>query len=197
MKTITKEITNEIIINKSKFITIILPIININEIDEQLINIKNKYSNATHYCYAYIINSKEKCSDDGEPGGTAGMPILNVLKNNDLTNILCVVVRYFGGIKLGAGGLVRAYSTSTSEVLNKCTFGTLTQGFNIIIEFDYDNIKNIDYILKNIDIKKSFDKKITYTFQIEENKYQEIENNLKLYLMLIKKEKTIIIKDDN
>ena len=108
MKSIQKEITSEIIINKSRFITILTNINDIDKVKEKLEEIKKKYKDATHYCYAYIINNHEKCSDNGEPSGTAGMPILNVLKQNDLTNILCVVIRYFGGIKLGAGGLIRA-----------------------------------------------------------------------------------------
>ena len=112
MKTVKKEVTNEIIINKSKFITIIIPLTTIEQIDDILKNIKNKYKDATHYCYGYVINGKEKMSDDGEPSGTAGMPILNVIKKHDLTNVICIVVRYFGGIKLGAGGLTRAYSNS-------------------------------------------------------------------------------------
>ena len=119
MKSIKEEVINEIIINKSKFITVLTNINDINKIKEKLEDIKKTYKDATHYCYAYIINNHEKCSDNGEPSGTAGMPILNVLKQNNLTNILCVVIRYFGGIKLGAGGLIRAYSTSASEALNK------------------------------------------------------------------------------
>ena len=125
MKSIKEEITNEIIINKSRFITVLTNINDIDKVKEKLENIKKTYKDATHYCFAYIINNHEKCSDDGEPSGTAGMPILNVLKQNNLTNILCVVIRYFGGIKLGAGGLIRAYSTSASEALNKSSMAVL------------------------------------------------------------------------
>ena len=81
-------------------------------------SIKNKYKDATLHCYAYIIDNIKRFSDDNEPGGTAGMPILNVLENNDLNHILCIVVRYFGGIKLGANGLVRAYSGSCNEAID-------------------------------------------------------------------------------
>ena len=128
MKSIQTEITSEIIINKSRFITILTNINDIDKVKEKLEEIKKKYKDATHYCYAYIINNHEKCSDNGEPSGTAGMPILNVLKQNDLTNILCVVIRYFGGIKLGAGGLIRAYSTSASEALNKAIITNIVNG---------------------------------------------------------------------
>ncbi len=192
MKSIKKEITNEIIINKSRFITVLTNINDINNVKEKLENIKKEYKDATHYCYAYIINNHEKCSDNGEPSGTAGMPILNVLKQNNLTNILCVVIRYFGGIKLGAGGLIRAYSNSVSEALNKTTITNLVNGYNITIEFPYENIKQINYLLKNIDIKKSYKTNIIYNFSIDENKLKEIENKL-LNLCQIKTKKQIII----
>ena len=192
MKSIQKEITSEIIINKSKFITILTNINDIDKVKEKLEEIKKKYKDATHYCYAYIINNHEKCSDNGEPSGTAGMPILNVLKQNDLTNILCIVIRYFGGIKLGAGGLIRAYSTSASEALNKAIITNLVNGYNITIEFSYDNLKQIDYLLKNIDIKKDYQTNITYNFNITETKFNQIENELtKLSKIKLKKQITL------
>lgn len=178
MKSIKENITNEIVINKSRFITTLIKINNIDEIKSTLENIQKTYKDATHYCYAYIINNKEKCSDNGEPSGTAGLPILNVLKQNNLTNILCIVIRYFGGIKLGAGGLIRAYSTSTSEALNKTKIVNLINGYNLTIEFPYENLKQINYLLKNIDIKKDYQTNITYNFNIEENKFKQIENEL-------------------
>ena len=188
MKSIQKEITNEIIINKSKFITILTNINDIDKVKEKLENIKKTYKDATHYCFAYIINNHEKCSDNGEPSGTAGMPILNVLKQNNLTNILCVVIRYFGGIKLGAGGLIRAYSSSASEALNKANIVNLVKGYKIIIEFSYDNIKQIDYLLKNIQIKKDYSNNITYTFKIKEEKLNKIENELSKFSKIKLKE---------
>ena len=192
MKSIKEEVINEIIINKSKFITVLTNINDINKIKEKLEDIKKTYKDATHYCYAYIINNHEKCSDNGEPNGTAGMPILNVLKQNNLTNILCVVIRYFGGIKLGAGGLIRAYSTSASEALNKASITNLVNGYNITIEFPYDNLKQIDYLLKNIDIKKTYQTNITYTFNIEKEKFNQIENELtKLSKIKLKKQITL------
>ena len=192
MKSIQKEITSEIIINKSKFITILTNINDIDKVKEKLEEIKKQYKDATHYCYAYIINNHEKCSDNGEPSGTAGMPILNVLKQNDLTNILCVVIRYFGGIKLGAGGLIRAYSTSASVALNKATITNIVNGYNITIEFSYNNLKQIDYLLKNIDIKKDYQTNITYNFNITETKFNQIENELtKLSKIKLKKQITL------
>ena len=192
MKSIQKEITSEIIINKSRFITILTNINDIDKVKEKLEEIKKQYKDATHYCYAYIINNHEKCSDNGEPSGTAGMPILNVLKQNDLTNILCIVIRYFGGIKLGAGGLIRAYSTSASVALNKATITNIVNGYNITIEFSYNNLKQIDYLLKNIDIKKDYQTNITYNFNITETKFNQIENELtKLSKIKLKKQITL------
>lgn len=192
MKTVKENIENEIIINKSRFITLLIKINNLDEIEKNLKEIKKKYKDATHYCYAYIIGNKEKCSDNGEPSGTAGMPILNVLKQNDLTNILCVVIRYFGGIKLGAGGLIRAYSTSASEALNKTNIVNLIKGYKIVIEFNYDNIKQINYLLKDIQIKKEYGNTITYTFYIKENSLNKIENELsKISKIKLKKEITL------
>ena len=192
MKTVKENIENEIIINKSRFITLLIKINNPDEIEKNLKEIKKKYKDATHYCYAYIIGNKEKCSDNGEPSGTAGMPILNVLKQNDLTNILCVVIRYFGGIKLGAGGLIRAYSTSASKALNKTNIVNLIKGYKIVIEFNYDNIKQINYLLKDIQIKKEYGNTITYTFNIKEDSLNKIENELsKSSKIKLKKEITL------
>ena len=192
MKSIKQETINEFIINKSKFITIITPISDIKEIKDKIHTAKQKYKDATHYCYAYIIDGHEKCSDNGEPSGTAGLPILNVLKQNNLTNILCVVIRYFGGIKLGAGGLIRAYSTSASKALNKAKIVTLTKGYNLTIEFPYNHLKQINYLLKNYSIKKEFKDNIIYTFNIEANQFKQIENELtKLSQIKIKRPITL------
>ena len=133
MFSIENNLDNTIIIKKSKFITKLYKINNINEINNILYNLKKEYKDATHVCYAYILNEIEKCSDDGEPNKTAGLPILNVLKKNQLNYILAVVIRYFGGIKLGAGGLVRAYSNSIVESLNLAKKRIISKGLNITI----------------------------------------------------------------
>ena len=179
MKTISKNIENEIIINKSRFICKLVKVYSEEDVMNALNNVKEEYKDATHYCYSYIINNTERFNDDGEPGGTAGMPILNVLKQNELNYVLCIVIRYFGGIKLGAGGLVRAYTKSASECLNNSTLKELKIGFSIKILFDYDKVKLIDYTLNNIDIKdKTFEDKITYTFDISNENYDKIKEIL-------------------
>jgi len=178
MKTILNNNMNEIIIKNSKFITLLYKINNVNDVDNILNKVKFEYKDATHYCYSYIIDNIYKSSDDGEPGGTAGMPILGVLKNNDLNYVLAIVVRYFGGIKLGAGGLVRAYTKSVTETLKNSKIVTLNDGYNLIIEFDYDRLKEIDYILRDSIINnKIFDNKIKYDIDITKDTYNKLVNN--------------------
>lgn len=121
--TIKAPCERELIIKKSRFIGQLYPVGSFDEAQEKLNEVKKKYWNATHNCSALIIGTDgeyTRCSDDGEPQGTAGVPMLEALKNTELTNILCVVTRYFGGILLGAGGLVRAYGKSVTEVANAC-----------------------------------------------------------------------------
>ena len=175
MKTVNNNI-NEIIINKSKFITYTYHIDNVDEVSIKLDELKKEYKDATHICYAYIINSQEKCADDGEPSGTAGMPILNILQKEQLQNVLCVVIRYFGGIKLGAGGLVRAYARACKESL---LIKELTKGYEIKVLFNYDEVKKIDYLLKNSSIlSKTYDIKTCYIFKISEDDYNLIKDDL-------------------
>ena len=167
MKSIKNDVNNTYIINKSKFICYLYKVDNLDEVNNYLEEIKNMYKDATHHCFAYIVDNIKRFSDDNEPGGTAGMPILNVLESNELNHILCIVVRYFGGIKLGAGGLVRAYTKSVTETLNNTEIKELIKGFKITIEFDYNDTKIIDNLLKECEIiDKSFDDKITYTFDV-------------------------------
>ena len=177
---IENNVTNILEIKKSKFITLLINIENIDEVDNYLNNIKNEYKDATHYCYAYIINNKEKANDDGEPSGTAGIPILTVLKRNNLNNILCVVIRYFGGIKLGAGGLLRAYSNSVSEALKQTNIIPYEKNIKIKIVFKYDNLNTINSLLLNGNITyKEFDLNITYEVILTETEYNNIIDNLK------------------
>lgn len=167
MKTIKNNIQNEIIIKNSRFICYLYKIKDINEANSLLNNIKEEHKDATHHCYAYILDNIQKSSDDGEPGGTAGIPILKVLEKNNLSNILAIVVRYFGGIKLGAGGLVRAYTKSVTNTLSEDNIISLIKGYNLDIEFNYDLVKEIDYLLKNITInKKEYNTTIKYNIDI-------------------------------
>jgi len=178
MYSISNNIENEIIIKKSKFITKLYKINNMDEVNNILNKLKQEYKDATHICYGYIIDSHEKCFDDGEPSGTAGLPILNILKKNNLNFILAVVIRYFGGIKLGAGGLIRAYSNSISDTLKLVKINELQEGLNITITFNYDNIKYIDNLFNNEVINKKYDNNVEYNINILKNKYESIKDNL-------------------
>ena len=148
MRKIKERLDNTIIIDKSKFITTIYPVKTIDEINEILSSTNKKYYDATHNCYAYIIDNGniQKCSDDGEPSKTAGYPMLDVLKKNELTNVLAITTRYFGGIKLGAGGLIRAYSSSVSETLKAAIFLTTKELaiYKVVISYS-DYSKNVDF----------------------------------------------------
>lgn len=167
MYTIKDNYTSEIIIKNSRFITVLYKIKNIEEIENYLNNIKEIYKDATHYCYAYILDNFKKCSDDGEPSGTAGIPIIQVLEKNNLNYILCIVIRYFGGIKLGSNGLIRAYSKCTSNAITKENIIELEKGYNINIIFNYDNLNNINYILKDeIILNKEFNETIIYNLDV-------------------------------
>lgn len=190
MKTILENRINTIEINRSKFIAILIKVKDIDTVKDKIQEIKNQYKEATHYCYAYIINDNCKSSDDGEPGGTAGVPIMEVLLKNDLNYVLCVVVRYFGGIKLGAGGLVRAYSKATKMVLDDDNIVSLVPGIEIEFDASYDNQKSIDYLLKNFDFTKEYLDIIKYHVLIPKDKIDILSNiNYKVL-----KEKDIEIK---
>lgn len=142
MFTINKVTTFEHIINKSTFICTLFPIQNLEDANNILKEVRKKYYDATHNCYACIYGENAeyaKNSDDGEPSQTAGIVIYDVLKKNNLTNVLAVVTRYFGGIKLGAGGLVRAYSSSTAEAVKLAELVKIEKKTIINIKVSYTN----------------------------------------------------------
>ncbi|MEN6389171.1 MAG: YigZ family protein [Syntrophomonas sp.] len=140
---ISEPVRAELIIKKSKFIAFLLPAHDLNDIENTLKTVRCQYPGANHYCYAYIIRQEgmllERCSDDGEPSGTAGWPILNVIKNRKLHNILAVVVRYFGGTLLGTGGLVKAYTQSLQSALDIAQLVKMEYSQKLIATLDYSN----------------------------------------------------------
>lgn len=152
---------DQLYIQKSRFIGYVRRV-NTEEDAQQFIQeIKKKHYDATHNCSAYIIGQKDeiqKANDDGEPGGTAGVPMLEVLKKQNLKNTAVVVTRYFGGIKLGAGGLIRAYSRATAKAIQATGIvkRKLMQGFSITIEYPLlgrleNELRNSKYIIDSID----------------------------------------------
>ena len=194
MKTIKYNITHEYIVQKSKFISMLYQVNNEEEVINILNRLKLEYKDATHICYAYIINNIKRFQDDGEPSGTAGIPILNVLESQKLNLILAVVIRYFGGIKLGAGGLVRAYTTSVVEALENQDLGEIVSGYKVTITFQYNNSRLIDNALKNYQIiNKEFNSEITYIVNIPKTEYIKIENIIENNVHSIKKEDILLI----
>ena len=189
MYSINQIFSKEITIQKSHFICLLIPINN-TEIKNIISDIKTKYKGATHYCYAFITNGYEKYTDDGEPSGTAGNPILNVLKKNNLDNVLAIVIRYFGGIKLGAGGLIRAYTKAVTECLSISNIIEKEDSITIEITCSYENINSIFKIIDEIYIKeKKYEENINLLINIPIKKYEPIKNELKnLCLYITEKE---------
>ena len=157
----------EMVIKNSKFISLIFRVYSKDDVNNILNSVKDEYQGATHYCYGYVIDSDIRANDDNEPSGTAGYPILNQITSNNLNYTLIVVIRYFGGIKLGAGPLTRAYAKIARNVINSNNIVMLEKGYDISINFNYNDIKDIDYILGNCKIiNKFFDNDITYNVYV-------------------------------
>lgn len=196
MYSIEKNIENTIEIKKSKFICKLYKLDNEQEIKDIIDKLKIEYKDSTHICYGYILNGKEKCNDDGEPSGTAGLPILNILKKKELNSILAIVIRYFGGIKLGAGGLVRAYTNAVVETLKLTNIKKLTEAYLIELEFNYDQLKLVDYMLidKKI-INKEFENNITYKFYLKEKELNFIPELEKIAIHISINNKVLITED--
>ena len=182
--TINENIESEITVKKSKFICNLIKIETQEEAEEQIKKIKKKYYDARHNCVAYRVQENdtivEKASDDGEPSGTAGGPMLNILQKNNLCNVLVVVTRYFGGILLGTGGLVRAYSDSMqnalelTEKVEKCT------GIEFEAELEYNNLETFKYYCRknNINIVNiQYENTIICKIQLEENTKSKLIND--------------------
>lgn len=162
-----EDVTNTIEIKKSKFITYLHRTNDEQEAKEFLKQIKKSHPQARHYCTAMIIGNIVRSNDDGEPSQTAGHPMLDVLLHNHMEDIFVVVVRYFGGIKLGTGGLVRAYSSSVKEALDKATKSETKLLEEYTITFDYDLIGKLDAYFRTHQIEitlKDYNEQVTYQY---------------------------------
>ena len=182
-KTISeKEIQAEIVEKKSKFIANVFYVETVEEAEEKIKEVKKKYYDARHNCFAYSIFSKDviinRFSDDGEPSGTAGAPMLNILNSRNLSNILVVVTRYFGGILLGTGGLVRAYTRANQEALNKCQEVEKELGLEVQFEVIYADFEKLKYYLKQNDINlvdSKYAENVSVIVEISEEKLEKLE----------------------
>jgi len=154
--TIKENISSEIVEKKSRFIANIYKVESREEAELKIKEVKKKYFDARHNCSSYrvIEDGKiiEKANDDGEPSGTAGAPMLNILQKNNLCNILVIVTRYFGGILLGTGGLVRAYSDATIKAIEEAEKVKYEEGIEYQVKVDYSELENLKYYCKKNDI---------------------------------------------
>lgn len=184
-KTIGNNSYYELIEKGSKFIAYIYHIDNEDKFRKNLSILKIKYPDATHHCTAFKLrdgtNTIIRFNDDGEPSGSAGRPILNVLEGSEATNIMCVVVRYFGGTKLGVGGLIRAYSAATNEALSKCKILTKYLTKEIKISFPYDFTGGIENFIdeNNISIvKREFNETSSMICSVRQNSVTEFTKKI-------------------
>lgn len=155
-KTVLKSETAEVLEKKSRFISYVYHVEDEENIEKLIKEMRRKYHDARHVCFVWRIIKDgqviERASDDGEPSGTAGAPMLSILKKENLCNILILVIRYFGGILLGTGGLVRAYSEATQKVIEKSEIVIMTNGVEIEVKLEYSNLDIFKYYCKNNDI---------------------------------------------
>lgn len=185
LKTIKENVEAEIVEKKSKFIANVIYVQTQEEAEEYLKGIRKKHYSAKHHCYAYSIMTEDgiinRSSDDGEPSGTAGAPILNIINKNELINVLIVVTRYFGGILLGTGGLVKAYSDSTLKAISSANFVIEERGYEVRLEINYNDFEKFGYYCKknNINIINSeYGEKVACNIELNNEEKDKLLNNL-------------------
>jgi uncharacterized YigZ family protein len=182
MKTVKNETEIEFQEKKSKFIGYIKPINNKKEAEDFIKKIKKQHPNATHNCSVYSVSEKGqeyfKVDDDGEPSGTSGKPMGEILTYMGVTNLVIVATRYFGGIKLGAGGLIRNYAKTAKLAIQKSEIVDYVLTKRYVLDFSYEKSEEIDTVLRNEKIeieKKEFSERVTYVVSLSENKVEIME----------------------
>lgn len=182
MNTIKGEIINTIEITKSTFITYLKNVEIVEDAKKYVQYVKELHPDATHHVVAMTIGKTGEygqANDDGEPSGTAGLPVLDVFRKNDITNFVCIVVRYFGGIKLGAGGLVRAYSRSASEALKLLEVVPIIEYGHLELHFDYSFMNLLENRLSNYEIiSKTFTNEVTFIIKVPVTEINSVCNLL-------------------
>lgn len=167
----------ENVISKSRFIAYIKPVSTENEAKAFIDEIKTKHKDATHNCSAYTVGPEmniQKANDDGEPSGTAGIPMLEILKKLDIHNVCVVVTRYFGGIKLGAGGLIRAYNDAVRDVIYDIGRVELREAIPVTVTLDYDQTGKFEYELASTTFllrEQFYTDKVSYQIDVVKNEY--------------------------
>lgn len=169
---------------KSKFICHLFYVTSADEVSEIIKAEKKKYYDAKHHCFAYVMGENGadiKCSDDGEPSGTAGRPMLDILQKEGLTDILCVCTRYFGGTLLGTGGLVRAYSAALKDAIDKSTFKNETKAVIVKYKYAYNFDARISSYLRDKDIKvleNDYSDAVEITIVLQKDNYSAVDADL-------------------
>lgn len=181
-KTIKENVSAEIVEKKSKFIANVFYVESVDEAERIIAETKKKYYDARHNCFAYSIYSEEgvqnRFSDDGEPSGTAGSPMLNIITSKGLSNILVIVTRYFGGILLGTGGLVRAYTGAFQEALSSTVEIQKDLGLEAQINTEYSELEKVKYYLNQNDmniVDIVYDEQVKVIFEATKQKYEVLE----------------------
>lgn len=183
-KVVTKEGTGEIVEKKSRFIGASYIVESVEDAEKKIAEVSKKYWDARHNCYAYVIgkNSENtRCSDNGEPSGTAGKPILEVITGAGLTNTLVIVTRYFGGVLLGTGGLVRAYTQAAQAAVAASETGEMVYARQLTIEVAYNMINNVKYFLEQNKISISdprYTENVQYDICVKEEDKEKITEGL-------------------
>jgi len=182
--TIKNESIGKLVIRKSTFLSFAIPVDNVDIVDNKVKELRKKYYDARHLCYAYVLfpeGQTFRASDGGEPSGTAGRPILGAIRSMGLTNVLVIVVRYFGGIKLGTSGLIGAYKQAAEEALSHAAFVTseIEETFNTT--FDYSSLNEVMQLLKRYEAKiflKQIDSVCSLSFKIGVNYSEQMIQQL-------------------
>ncbi len=169
---------------RSKFIAYAIPILSTDDVKSEIDKLKKEYYDARHICWAYMLGADRlefRSNDDGEPSGTAGKPILGQINSNELTNILVAVVRYFGGIKLGASGLIVAYREAAADAIREADIIEKTVDLRISFGFEYSFMNDVMKIVKDLEpaiLDQSYDMDCSMTLEIRKAKFGELRNRL-------------------
>ncbi len=187
MQILTRGQTAEYVEKRSRFIATLIPVTSEEEAQAQIDALRKKYYDARHNCYAYIVFSEDKkdvierSSDDGEPSGTAGRPMLDILSGNQIVNILAVVTRYFGGTLLGSGGLVRAYSTAVKDALDNSDLTAISRGQRLVLKLDYTNLGSVQYKMRECRVSElsgDYGNCVTLNLAVPEGEVQKFKKEL-------------------
>ena len=174
----------EVVEKKSRFIAHVIPITSEEEALELIEGLKKEYWDARHNCYAFVVgpnNEVQRFSDDGEPQGTAGKPILEVLLNKNVHNTLILVTRYFGGTLLGTGGLIRAYGQAAVEGLNDADILTVCDGVSFSVKVDYESIGKIKYNMVQFgvgDATEDYGEDITLEIKMKKEDFEKFKTSV-------------------